>query len=247
MIFASTTANTTRHAFEFPSKLKASIYLSLALMCIGHSQAATILGVIADKLGNPVADGVIYATPLDAPTPAAKASDLETINIGQENYLFLPYVSVVRAGSSGRFSNRDPHDHHIKSFSPAKSIDLRLANKKDDVTNIVFDKTGEIALVCYFHDWMRGFVYVVDTPYFAKTDKLGNAFLNGLPAGKYEVRAWVPKMLSDPLLQTVQVTATDGNAVKFQLNFVPAAAPRPVLPKKKSETPAASSYTPPER
>ncbi len=204
------------------------------------AQADSVLSLITDKNGNPVPDGVVYAVPLDAAVPAAKAS--EPISISQENYLFLPYISVVRSGTQVRFLNRDPHDHHIKSFSPAKAIDVRVASKKDDSALVTFDKTGEVALVCCFHDWMRGFVFVVDTPYFAKTDKTGNALLAFLPAGKYEIKAWVPKMIGEPLSQTVQLSASDAISSKFQLNFVPAAPPKPVLPsKKKSDAPAASS------
>ncbi|MBI3230211.1 MAG: methylamine utilization protein [Burkholderiales bacterium] len=198
------------------------------------AHAGSLLGLITDKNGNPVADGVLYAIPLDTPPPAAKAA--ETLSISQENYLFLPYVTVIRSGSSVRFFNRDPHDHHIKSFSPAKAIDLRVNSKKEDVPQVLFDKTGEVALVCYFHDWMRGFISVVDTPYFAKTDKTGNALLNSLPPGKYEVKAWVPKMIGEPLSQTVQLAATDAVSSKFQLSFVPVAPPKPVTPKKKSES-----------
>lgn len=215
---------------------------SAACFICSPAYAGSILGLISDKNGNPVADGVIFAKPLDTPVPAIKPG--EPISIGQEHYLFLPYVSVVRVGTSARFYNRDPHDHHIKSFSPAKAIDIRINNKKDDSTQVLFDKAGEVALVCYFHDWMRGFVYAVDTPYFAKTDKTGNALLGSLPAGKYEVKAWVPKMIGEPLSQVVHITQNDALSTKFQLTFVPSAPPKPVLPKKKSDSSATTpSYS----
>ncbi len=37
--------------------------------------------------------------------------------------------------------------------------------------------------------WMRGFVHVADTPYFAKSGKGRNALLDNLAAGKYKVKA----------------------------------------------------------
>ncbi len=223
----------------FASTPRYALLAATLSVCALSAQAGSVLSLIVDKNGNPVADGVVYAVPLDAPAPAAKAS--EPVSIAQEHYLFLPYVSVVRSGTQVRFVNRDPHDHHIKSFSPAKAIDVRVASKKDDVAQVLLDKAGEIALVCYFHDWMRGFVYVVDTPYFAKTDKTGNALLASLPAGKYEIKAWVPKMLGEPLSQTVQLTATEAVSSKFQLTFVPAAPPKAVLPSKKKSDASASS------
>jgi hypothetical protein len=49
-----------------------------------------------------------------------------------------------------------------------------------------------ITLGCNIHDWMLGFILVVATPYFARTDAGGTARLRDLPAGAYELRAWHP-------------------------------------------------------
>lgn len=196
-----------------------------------HAHAGNVSGVVTDKNGQPVMDAVVFAMPLDTPIPAAKA--VEPAVVAQENSTFVPYVSVIRTGTSVRFPNRDSHDHHLKSFSPAKTFELRVYSKREEPAPIIFDKAGEVALVCHFHNWMRGFIYVVDTPYFAKTDKAGNAVLANLPAGKYEVKAWAPTMLGSPLSQTVQVAATGTSQVKYQLSYVPKTAPVP--PKAKSE------------
>jgi hypothetical protein len=51
-----------------------------------------------------------------------------------------------------------------------------------------------VALGCNIHDWMVGYVYVSETPYFAKTAKDGTALLKDLPAGDYNVRVWQPRM-----------------------------------------------------
>ena len=212
---------------------KVSGMAAVGLMLAGQAHAGNVSGVVIDKNGQPVMDAVVFATPLDTPVPVAKP--VESAVVAQENSAFVPYVSVVRAGTSIRFPNRDSHDHHLKSFSPAKTFELRVYSKRDEPAPIVFDKTGEVALVCYYHNWMRGFIYVVDTPYFAKTDKAGNALLSNLPAGKYEVKAWAPTMLGSPLTQTVQVSApgTATVQVKYQLNYVPKTAP--VAPKMKME------------
>jgi len=51
-----------------------------------------------------------------------------------------------------------------------------------------------VALGCNIHDWMIGYVYVAETPYFATTGKDGTALLKDLPAGDYNVRIWQPSM-----------------------------------------------------
>jgi hypothetical protein len=41
---------------------------------------------------------------------------------------------------------------------------------------------------------MIGYIYVAETPYFAKTDASGGATLADLPDGAYKVRIWHPAM-----------------------------------------------------
>ena len=206
-----------------------SVICSLGLLaCVGHAQAGVLVGHLTDKNTQAIGNAVLFATPLDTPMPAKKVGD--TGIIAQENYAFSPYLTVIRSGTQVRFPNKDSHEHHLKSFSPAKTFELRVNSvnsKKEEPAPILFDKAGEVALVCHFHDWMRGFIYVVDTAYFARTDTSGSAVISNLPAGKYEVKAWAPNMLGEPLTQTVQVSADGPSNIKFQFNFVPKAPPAP--------------------
>lgn len=208
------------------------ILSSTLIMAIlaGAAHAGQVSGFLTDKNGQPMQDAVLFAVPLNAPVAPFKATD--AIVVAQENSVFSPYLSVMRVGTAVRFPNRDGHDHHLKSFSPAKTFELRVKAKREEPAPIVFEKTGEVALVCHFHDWMRGYIYVVDTPFFAKTDTAGNANLNALPAGKYEVKAWAPNMFGEPLSQTVQVNADGSTPVKMQFAFVPKAPPSPRKPAR---------------
>lgn len=205
-----------------------SAFLSVILASTAH--AGQVSGFLTDKNGQAMQEAVLFATPFNALTPPFKASD--AIVVAQENSIFSPFLSVMRVGTAVSFPNRDAHDHHLKSFSPAKTFELRVKGKRETPAPIVFEKAGEVALVCHFHDWMRGYIYVVDTPFFAKTDTAGNVTLNGLPAGKYEVKAWAPTMLGEPLSQMVQVTAEGSTAVKMQFNFVPKTPPSPRKPAR---------------
>ena len=216
--------------------------LSLALASVPMlAQAGLVIGFMADKTGQPVQDAVFYATPLDGSAPGAAPS--EPVLMTQENYKFDPYVSVLRKGTAVKFSNKDGRDHHIKSFSLTKAFEMRVPGKADAAQPVVFDKVGDVVMVCHFHDFMRGFIYVVDTPYYAKTDKAGNASLNNLPPGKYQVQAWVPNMLGAPFSQTVQVTDAGNSQVRFQLDFVPKPPPPGRTPSK-APMPSGPNYSP---
>ncbi|HVK54723.1 MAG TPA: methylamine utilization protein [Burkholderiales bacterium] len=195
---------------------------------ISQAQAGLVLSHVTDKNGQSIADTVVFATSLEKLPPPLEAG--ATAIIEQEKTTFVPYVTAIRAGTAVRFPNRDSYGHHVKSFSAAKTFEVRIDGKKEAPTPITFDKAGEVALVCFFHDSMRGFIYVVDTPYFAKSDKEGNAVLSALPPGKYEVKAWAPSMIGAPLTQTVSVPADGSINVNFKFDFVPKPAPKPKAP-----------------
>jgi plastocyanin len=150
--------------------------------------AASIEIQARDPTGNPVADAAVYAI------PASGGSETRTarMSIEQVDREFVPYVSVIQQGTSVAFPNRDPILHHVYSFSPAKSFEIKLYTGKSP-GEIQFDKPGVVTLGCNIHDWMIAYIAVVPTPYFARTDAQGSARLRDLPAGSYEVRAWHPQ------------------------------------------------------
>jgi hypothetical protein len=213
--------------------MNAASGLGLILLPL-FSQASVVVGTMLDKNGQPVQDAVFYATPIGKPVPRLETPP--NYLLSQENYLFSSYVSVLRKGTKVKFSNLDARDHHVKSFSPAKNFEIRVPGQKSLPDVVTFDALGEVALVCHFHDFMRGYIYVVDTPYFGKTDKDGNAMINNLPAGKYKIEAWVPNMIADPFNQIVQVTEKSAPAIRFKLDYVPKPPPVAFVNKKESSS-----------
>jgi hypothetical protein len=103
----------------------------------------------------------------------------------------VPYVTVIQTGTTVTFPNRDPILHHVYSFSPAKPFEIKLYTGKSPV-EVVFDKPGVVTLGCNIHDWMIGYIAVVPTPWFAKTDAAGTAIIRDLPPGAYDIQAWHP-------------------------------------------------------
>lgn len=170
------------------------------------------------KSGDAMDNVVVYAVPLDTALPPLK---YETASMAQEHLQFTPYVTVLRAGSEARFPNRDNIDHHVKSFSPAKEFEIKPSDKS--APPVKFDKPGVVVVYCLIHEWMRGYVYVVDTPYFAKSEAAGTATLENLPAGSYELRAWHPDMgtIKPPLQQTIKIGDNGVQQVKFEFDFIP--------------------------
>lgn len=148
------------------------------------TKAADITVDVVDTTGSPIENAVVYAQP-ENKTATAPANAI----VEQRGKQFNPLVSVVQTGTDIAFPNFDSVRHHVYSFSTAKTFELKLYSGVP--TNPVkFDKPGTVVLGCNIHDYMVAFIHVVDTPYFAKTNKMGKAVLNDVPNGNYTINAW---------------------------------------------------------
>ena len=76
-------------------------------------------------------------------------------------------------------------------------------------------------LGCNVHDWMLAYIWVVDTPYFAKTNQSGTVTLD-VPEGEYTVRVWHPRIQDDfdRLTQTINVNSHMQVEIKLQQDLL---------------------------
>jgi plastocyanin len=156
-----------------------------------HAQTAEIAATITDQQGRPVVDAVLVAVPVDGNMRSRERSRAGSIN--QVDKEFLPRVTIVPVGASVTFPNHDDVRHQVYSFSPAKRFELPLYAGVP-AQPIIFDKPGVVVLGCNIHDWMVGYVYVSESPFFAKTGKDGKAILTELRLRAYLVRVWHPQL-----------------------------------------------------
>jgi plastocyanin len=199
------------------------------VVLFGRVQAAELAIVVKDAQGNRLQDAVVLAVALD--TPAAGAIGGETspsaVTIAQFKKQFDPYVSAIRVGMAVNFPNRDDILHNVYSFSNAKTFQLPLYKDKPPEP-VIFDKPGVVILGCNIHDWMVAYVYVADTPHFAKTGADGRAVLTGLPPGSYLVRVWHPrkKRRGSSPDRRIRITAASSEPMEFAVALKPEWRPR---------------------
>ena len=155
------------------------------------AQTAEIGARVVDAAGKPVADAVVVAVPSDGALrlPSRPREGV----VDQVDKEFTPKVTAILVGTPVTFPNNDNVRHQVYSFSPAKRFELPLYAGVP-AQPVVFDKPGVVVLGCNIHDWMVGYVYVSESPYFAKTDKDGKASLADLPPRQYVVRVWHPQL-----------------------------------------------------
>ena len=197
----------------------------LFAMACGLASAAGVNGSVTDAAGAPVAEAVIYAVALgEKPAGVPRPGIMD-----QVNKEYFPLVVPVQVGAAVTFPNKDNIRHHVYSFSAAKPFELKLYSGTP-AKPVVFDKPGPVVLGCNIHDWMVGYIYVVDTPYFAKTDKTGSVRLDGLPTGGYQLRVWHPYMKAEPAPLLLTLGEGEAGNASFRLEL---SAPQKVSPGNK--------------
>jgi len=88
---------------------------------------------------------------------------------------------------------------------------FELALYKGDVyPPVVLEDAGVVVLGCNIHDGMIGYIVVVDTPHFARTNERGIATLANMSSGSYAVSAWTPRVRPSGLPPAQQVAISEG-------------------------------------
>lgn len=194
--------------------------LLLSALTVLSARAAGVEIRAAGSDGKPLAATVVF---LESREAKAAAKPLSGSEIAQADRRFVQRVTVVTAGSEVHFPNRDKVRHHVYSFSPTKSFELKLY-AGTPANPVLFDKPGIAVLGCNIHDRMVAWVVVVETPYFGQSDAQGVVRLENVPPGSYRLRSWHPGLPPGSAAQdealVVAATGTTSAAVKLPLTEV---------------------------
>jgi hypothetical protein len=130
---------------------------------------------------------VVY---LEGPFP--RPAEPPLAQMAQKDLMFVPTLLPVQVGTKVEFPNLDDTYHNIFSYSPAKRFDLgRYRSDERPIPSELFDVPGLVTLRCDIHEHMRALILVLDTPHFTVSDVQGRYRLDGLPAGRYVLKAWL--------------------------------------------------------
>lgn len=162
----------------------------------------------------PIENIVVFIEPIDH---EVTLQNLEPLEIGQKNQSFTPYISVMQLGSEVAFNNQDNITHQIYSPVGNNKFSVKIRAGQEVIKND-FNEAGVVSMGCNIHDWMSGYMLIVDTPYFAKTDKMGNTKINIEKAGLYKVNVWHPQMNEVNNTLTKEINVNSLMEVSMQLS-----------------------------
>lgn len=221
---------------------------TFAISTLALAASAGSLSVsVVDKEGKPVPNAIVVVLPANTSVRPKMPLPMQAA-IVQEKMQFIPAVTLVPVGAKVRFVNSDPWDHHVRS-SPAgmgqfnstvAGFELRLEGKTDGkpekTSDVIMDKPGVMGatlLGCFIHSSMRGYVYVSNSPWAAKTDADGMATFNDLPDGAAQVKLWQADQLIDLPTQQTTIGAVASKSA-FELTVVPRRIRAPVATPQKN-------------
>ena len=158
-----------------------------------------------------------------------------------------PFVQVISTTTTLNVSNDDRALHTNRFINVGTGQIAAVAPFNDDGEVVPVDRLREpmeVEVVCEQHPWTHAWIAVLDHPYYAQTSKTGSFTIDGIPAGKYRVRAWHPSLgfVDD----SVTVNAGQQTTVGFHIRpsgATAAPAPGVVAPAASSTPPALSTPT----
>jgi plastocyanin len=135
-----------------------------------------------------VADAVVWVKGVEkgkgwdkAPAPPA---------LKNTNCDFAPFVQVVPAGADVELVNNDAVFHNLHSFLGKATVHNVNLPKNGRPIRRPFKESGMVRVECDSHSWMKAWIYVADSPYYAMTGPDGRFAIRDLPPGSYTLVAW---------------------------------------------------------
>jgi len=135
----------------------------------------------------------------------------DPIVLNQKGCQYVPHVVAAQVGQQILVRNEDAFLHNVHTQPEKNDPDNKAQPNVDPKgTKLKNMKEAEYFRVkCDVHPWMAAWIAVIDSPFFAVTDKDGKfALPAGLPDGDYTLHAWHEKFGE----QDQKITVKGGNA-----------------------------------
>ncbi len=120
------------------------------------------------------------------------SGDNAVVEMTMTKKAFQPEVIAVPTGTKVSFPNADRVIHNAFSTTHNNKFDLGLYPQGETRAH-QFDKPGVVKVFCNVHQNMRGYVIVLDTPYYSKLAPDGSFKLANLPIGPGKLFVWHPR------------------------------------------------------
>lgn len=149
---------------------------------------------------------------LQPPVKPAAVAPPQHERMIQKDKRFDPHVLAIDVGTTVDFPNLDPIFHNAFSSFDGQIFDLALYAPGTS-RSIHFTHAGVVRIFCNIHPSMSALIVVLDSPYFATTDKSGQFTIPNVPAGVYQLHLLHERATGETLAALARsVTVTGSGA-----------------------------------
>ena len=138
------------------------------------------------------------------------------VTIEQSGCWFHPRILGIQVGQTLDVTNSDPVTHNIHPMAQVNREWNHSQGAGDPPIHRHFLKPEiMIPVKCNIHSWMRAFIGVVDSPYFAVSKPDGSFSIANLPPGQYTLGIWQEKLGTQE--QTITVAPHADTAIHITM------------------------------
>jgi hypothetical protein len=187
--------------------------------------------------GTRVGSAIVWLTDIRS----GKAFSLQRrFDLTNDSCTLDPFVQVIPTNGTLNVGNDDRVLQTNRFINVGTGQIVAVAPFNDDGEVVPVDRfkeAAEIEVVSEQHPWTHAWMAVLDHPYYAQTAANGTFSIDGVPPGRYRIRAWHPSLgYAD---DSVTVGAGQQAYVSFRIRRAVPAVPTPPAPE--SVHPAASA------
>jgi len=136
------------------------------------------------------------------------------VELNQTGCMYEPHVLGVMTGQNIEIKNSDPTNHNIHPAATANAdFNQSQSPGAPPIMKTYARQEVLIPVKCNVHPWMRSYIGVVSSPFYAVTGDDGTFTIKGLPPGTYTVEIVHEKYGKQE--QQVTVGAKDSKTADF--------------------------------